>query len=182
MSDSFRWPAGADPFRFLEALDSKRARTWVDEQKARTRAALRDDDAYRALTARLAKAYLPRERPVIPTRWRDWAYDLWQDDLHPKGLWRRTRWDDWRAGKPAWETLLDVDALGAQEGESWVFEQDAILYPDGDRALLSLSPGAPMRSSCANSISSNAVSSTAASRSTSRGITRSAGSIAIPST
>ncbi|MBN3772779.1 S9 family peptidase, partial [Burkholderia sp. Se-20378] len=141
MSDSFRWPAGADPFRFLESLDSKRARTWVDEQNARTRAALRDDDAYRALTARLAKAYLPRERPVIPTRWSDWAYDLWQDDLHPKGLWRRTRWDDWRAGKPAWETLLDVDALGAEEGESWVFEQDSILYPDGDRALLSLSPG-----------------------------------------
>ncbi|WP_462127141.1 prolyl oligopeptidase family protein, partial [Burkholderia stabilis] len=141
MSDSFRWPAGADPFRFLESLDSKRARTWVDEQNARTRAALRDDDAWRALTARLAKAYLPRERPVIPTRWRDWAYDLWQDDLHPKGLWRRTRWDDWRAGRPAWETLLDVDALGAEEGESWVFEQDSILYPDGDRALLSLSPG-----------------------------------------
>lgn len=141
MSESFRWPAGADPFRFLEALDSKRARTWVDEQNARTRAALRDDDAYRALTARLAKAYLPRERPVIPTRWRDWAYDLWQDDLHPKGLWRRTRWADWRAGQPAWETLLDVDALGAEEGESWVFEQEAILYPDGDRVLLSLSPG-----------------------------------------
>ncbi len=138
MSDSFRWPAGADPFRFLEALDSKRARTWVDEQNARTRAALRDDDAFRALTARLAKAYLPRERPVIPTRWRDWAYDLWQDDLHPKGLWRRTRWDDWRAGRPAWETLLDVDALGAEEGESWVFEQEAILYPDGDRAAVAV--------------------------------------------
>lgn len=94
MSDSFRWPAAADPFRFLEALDSARARAWVDEQNARTRAALRDDDAYRTLAARLARAYLPRERPVIPTRWRDWAYDLWQDDLHPKGLWRRARWDD----------------------------------------------------------------------------------------
>ncbi|MDI9682237.1 hypothetical protein QM334_36060, partial [Burkholderia cenocepacia] len=33
------------------------------------------------------------------------------------------------------------DRIGAEEGESWVFEQEAILYPDGDRVLLSLSPG-----------------------------------------
>ncbi|MFY4706420.1 prolyl oligopeptidase family serine peptidase [Burkholderia glumae] len=141
MSDSLHWPAGPDPFKFLESLDSRRARAWVEAQNARTHAALRDDEAYRALVARLAQAYLPRERPVIPARWREWAYDLWQDDRHPKGLWRRTRWDDWRAGQPHWDVLLDVDALGAHERESWVFEHDAILYPDGDRALLSLSPG-----------------------------------------
>ncbi len=141
MSASSLWPAGADPFAFLESLDSRRARAWVDEQNARTHAALRRDAAFTALAARLAKAYLPRERPVIPARWRDWAYDLWQDDRHPKGLWRRARWSDWRAGQPQWDVLLDVDALGAAEGESWVFEHDAILWPDGDRALLSLSPG-----------------------------------------
>jgi prolyl oligopeptidase len=141
MSDSFHWPDGPDPFKFLESLDSRRARAWVDEQNARTHAALRHDEAFNALAARLAKAYLPRERPVIPARWREWAYDLWQDDRHPKGLWRRARWDDWRAGEPDWQVLLDVDALGAHERESWVFEHDAILYPDGDRALLSLSLG-----------------------------------------
>jgi prolyl oligopeptidase len=62
MSDSFAGPPGPILSDFLEALDSKRARTWVDEQNARTRAALRDDDGYRTLTARLAQAYLPRER------------------------------------------------------------------------------------------------------------------------
>ncbi|WP_323120632.1 prolyl oligopeptidase family serine peptidase [Burkholderia alba] len=141
MSASPVWPDTPDPFLFLEALESTGARDWVDAQNALTRAAWRDGDAYRALTERLARAYLPRERPVIPERWRDWAYDLWQDDRHPKGLWRRTPWASWRAGKPEWEDLLDLDALGVEEGEPWVFEGDAILYPDGDRALLSLSPG-----------------------------------------
>ncbi|MEX3629813.1 MAG: hypothetical protein VB138_10385 [Burkholderia sp.] len=45
MSDSFHWPDGPDPFKFLESLDSRRARAWVDEQNARTHAALRHDEA-----------------------------------------------------------------------------------------------------------------------------------------
>ncbi|MEX3527052.1 MAG: hypothetical protein VB143_06905 [Burkholderia sp.] len=46
MSDSFHWPGGPDPFKFLESLDSRRARAWVDEQNARTHAALRHDEAF----------------------------------------------------------------------------------------------------------------------------------------
>ncbi|WDD94599.1 prolyl oligopeptidase family serine peptidase [Burkholderia sp. FERM BP-3421] len=141
MSASSVWPATPDPFLFLEDLDSPRAREWVDAQNARTRAAWRDGAAWRALADRLARAYLPRDAPVIPERWQSWAYDLLQDDRHPKGVWRRAPWADWRAGAPVWETLLDIDALGEEEGEPWVFEGHAILYPDGDRALLSLSPG-----------------------------------------
>ncbi|RAS39169.1 prolyl oligopeptidase family serine peptidase [Paraburkholderia bryophila] len=138
---SFSWPLSPDPFLSLEDLDDADALAWVERQNARTRAAWCDSAEFEALKRRLADAYLPRERPVIPDRWQDWAYDLWQDEHNPKGIWRRTTWAAWRSGAPVWQTLLDFDALGAAEGTPWVCVELDILYPDGDRALITLSPG-----------------------------------------
>jgi len=135
------WPLSPDPFLSLESLDDPAALAWVEQQNARTRAAWCDGARFDSLTQRLAAAYLPHERPVIPDRWQDWAYDLWQDERNPKGIWRRTSWASWRAGAPAWQNLLDFDALGLAEGTPWVCVELDILYPDGDRALVTLSPG-----------------------------------------
>jgi prolyl oligopeptidase len=138
---SFRWPLSPDPFVSLEALDDPDALAWVEQQNARTRAAWCNSAEFESLKQRLADAYLPRERPVIPDRWKEWAYDLWQDERNPKGIWRRTAWAAWRGGKPEWQNLLDFDALGAVEGTPWVCVELDILYPDGDRALVTMSPG-----------------------------------------
>ncbi|WP_176059779.1 prolyl oligopeptidase family serine peptidase [Paraburkholderia sp. BCC1876] len=138
---SFSWPLSPDPFLSLEDLDDPDALAWVERQNARTRAAWCDSAEFEALKQQLADAYLPRERPVIPDRWKDWAYDLWQDERNPKGIWRRTTWAAWRSGAPVWQTLLDFDALGGAEGTPWVCVELDILYPDGDRALITLSPG-----------------------------------------
>ncbi|MFL9882999.1 prolyl oligopeptidase family serine peptidase [Paraburkholderia agricolaris] len=137
----FSWPLSPDPFLSLEALDDPGALAWVEAQNARTRAAWCSGAEFESLKQRLADAYLPRERPVIPDRWKDWAYDLWQDERNPKGIWRRTTWAAWRSGAPVWQNLLDFDALGAAEGTPWVCAELDILYPDGDRALITLSPG-----------------------------------------
>jgi prolyl oligopeptidase len=135
------WPQSPDPFLSLESLDDPAAMAWVEQQNARTRAAWCSGARFDTLTQRLAEAYLPRERPVIPDRWQNWAYDLWQDEHNPKGIWRRTSWASWRSGTPVWQNLLDFDALGAAEGTPWVCVELDILYPDGDRALVTLSPG-----------------------------------------
>ncbi|HZZ05405.1 prolyl oligopeptidase family serine peptidase [Paraburkholderia sp.] len=138
---TFSWPLSPDTFLSLEALDDPDALAWVDAQNDRTRAAWCRSAEFESLKQRLADAYLPRERPVIPDRWKDWAYDLWQDERNPKGIWRRTPWAAWRSGAPVWQNLLDFDALGAAEGTPWVCAELDILYPDGDRALITLSPG-----------------------------------------
>ncbi|MCX4145341.1 MULTISPECIES: prolyl oligopeptidase family protein [Paraburkholderia] len=137
----FSWPLSSDPFLSLEALDDPDALAWVESQNARTRAAWCSSAEFDSLKQRLADAYLPRERPVVPDRWKEWAYDLWQDERNPKGIWRRTTWAAWRSGAPVWQNLLDFDALGAAEGTPWVCAELDILYPDGDRALVTLSPG-----------------------------------------
>ena len=47
-----------------------------------------------------------------------------------------------RTDRPAWEILLDVDALAAQEGENWVWQGASVLRPGGYRqALVHLSRG-----------------------------------------
>jgi prolyl oligopeptidase len=135
------WPAEADPFLSLESLDDPAASAWVEAQNARTRAAWQGGARFEALQKQLAQAYLPRERPVIPSRWQQWAYDLWEDEHNPKGIWRRGPWADWRAHRPQWQTLIDFDALGQTEGVPWVCAGIEILYPDGDRALIQLSDG-----------------------------------------
>ncbi|MDE1183897.1 prolyl oligopeptidase family serine peptidase [Paraburkholderia sp.] len=135
------WPLSPDPFLSLEVLDDSAAMAWVEQQNVRTRDAWCTGEQFASLRRRLAAAYLPQERPVIPDRWQDWAYDLWQDEHNPKGIWRRTPWADWRAGTHTWQNLLDLDALGAAEDTPWVCVDLDILYPDGDRALVTLSPG-----------------------------------------
>jgi prolyl oligopeptidase len=56
-------------------------------------------------------------------------------------LWRRTTLDDYRGNNPAWEVLLDLDALAAAEGEDWVWAGSGVLPGTHDRALLRLSRG-----------------------------------------
>jgi prolyl oligopeptidase len=68
-------------------------------------------------------------------------YNFWRDAAHPKGLWRRTVLAEYRKAEPAWETVLDLDALAAAEGENWVWHGATVLEPEGRLCLLSLSRG-----------------------------------------
>ena len=68
-------------------------------------------------------------------------YNLWQDAENPRGLWRRTSWESYLQDEPEWEVVLDLDALGSEEGENWVWKGSSWLLPDRSRCLLSLSRG-----------------------------------------
>ena len=41
----------------------------------------------------------------------DHVFNFWQDKSHVRGILRRSSLASYAAGKPDWETLLDVDAL-----------------------------------------------------------------------
>ena len=71
----------------------------------------------------------------------DRVLNLWRDAKNPRGLWRVADLAGYRAGRPQWKTLIDVDALGRREGKSWVWHGASCLAPDYRRCLVSLSPG-----------------------------------------
>jgi prolyl oligopeptidase len=70
-----------------------------------------------------------------------WLYNFWQDAKHPRGIWRRTTMAEYRKAEPKWELLLDVDALGKAEGQSWVWQGSSCLSASSNRCLVALSPG-----------------------------------------
>lgn len=71
----------------------------------------------------------------------DTVYNFWQDDNHPRGIWRRTDEASYLTTTPQWETVLDIDRLNEDESANWSFGGADLLYPNFTRALVFLSSG-----------------------------------------
>lgn len=68
-------------------------------------------------------------------------YNLWQDDIHVKGIFRKASISSFNASKPEWITVIDIDQLSATENKNWVFKGIHCLQPDYTQCLVSLSDG-----------------------------------------
>lgn len=133
--------AAVDPFLWLEEVESEIALTWVREQNAVTEEVLGSRPEYASTRAQLAQVLNAQDRIPFVSRRGDWLYNLWQDESHKRGLWRRTTLAEYRRAQPVWETVLDLDALALAENENWVWGGATCLAPDYRRCLLSLSRG-----------------------------------------
>jgi len=131
----------SDPHLWLEDVTGERQLDWVRARNALTTEALAGTDAFRKLEARLLSILDSKERIPMVSKIGDRFYNFWRDAKNPKGLWRRTTLEEYRKPEPAWETVLDLDALAAAEGENWVWHGATVLEPEDRRCLLSLSRG-----------------------------------------
>jgi prolyl oligopeptidase len=130
-----------DPWLWLEEVQGDQALAWVRERNAETRQRLEAWPGFADTRQRILDVLDSRDRiPAIARRGR-FVYNFWQDAEHPRGLWRRTTLDDYRQPQPAWDVVLDLDALGRAEGENWVWGGAVCLGPDYQRCLLRLSRG-----------------------------------------
>jgi len=130
-----------DPYLWLEEVQGERALAWVRERNRESRAVLEKQPTFAADRARILEILDSKDKIPSVSRRGDWLYNLWQDAKNPRGLWRRTTLAEYRKAQPAWETVLDLDALGAAEKESWVWKGAACHGPDYRRCILSLSRG-----------------------------------------
>jgi prolyl oligopeptidase len=135
-------PAGDDPYLWLEEVEGKRALTQVKEWNASTEALLTQDPKFESYRARALAVLDDEEQIATPDQiLGDQVANLWRDAKNPRGLWRVSPLAAYRAGKPRWRTLINVDALGHRENKSWVWHGADCLAPDYRRCLVSLSPG-----------------------------------------
>ncbi len=130
-----------DNFLWLEDVQGDAALAWVRERNQHSEAALQAAPGFAAMRADILAVLDSTEQIPYVQRCGDWLYNLWKDANHPRGLWRRTTLVEYRLPAPAWQTVLDIDALALDEGENWVWAGATWLGPTYQRCLLALSRG-----------------------------------------
>lgn len=131
----------ADPFLWLEDVEGERPLAWVHERNARTLDVLQGDARFAGLQQSALGILNAADRIATPSFSGALVTNFWQDAGHVRGLWRRTSLEQYRSDAPAWETLLDVDALARDEGKNWVWRGANCLPPADRYCLISLSDG-----------------------------------------
>ena len=134
-------PTTNDPYVWLEDVTGERAMTWVHARNAESAKELESGETFKTLQADILKILDSDARIPFVSKEGAYYYNFWRDAKNPRGLWRRTTLEEYRKPSPKWDTVLDVDALGAAEKGSWVFKGARFLKPGYSRCLISLSRG-----------------------------------------
>ena len=135
-------PAVADdPYQWLEDVTGDKPLSWVRAQNAKTDAALGSSPGFKRIEAGIREVLDSDAKIPGVQKIGDWYYNFWKDRNHERGIWRRTTLEEYRKPNPAWETIIDLDALNKAEGENWVWHGADCLRPDYNRCLVALSRG-----------------------------------------
>jgi prolyl oligopeptidase len=128
-----------DPFLWLEDVRGQRAQKWVRAQNEQTLRSLRADDDYKDALAAASAIVGAKDRIPYGSLAAGWVHNFWQDERNPRGVWRRAQYSEYRHSDPAWETLIDLDALAASQGRDWTWRGVECLPPAFTRCLIRLS-------------------------------------------
>jgi prolyl oligopeptidase len=134
-------PPVEDPYLWLEKIDEPKSLDWVKAQNQRSKPALEAVPGFKDGQARVLAILDAKDKVPYASKMGKYLYNFWQDDVNPRGLWRRTSYADYVKDKPTWETVIDVDALNKAETASWVWKGETCLYPKYERCLVNLSRG-----------------------------------------
>ena len=131
----------ADPYLWLEEVTGEQALDWVKARNAEAEARLAASPAFARTEAAIREVLDSDARIPGVYKMGAYYYNFWKDKANPRGIWRRTTLEEYRKPAPAWETILDLDALNRAEGENWVWHGADCLRPDYNRCLVALSRG-----------------------------------------
>ncbi|ATC26579.1 S9 family peptidase [Caulobacter vibrioides] len=131
-----------DPYLWMEEIEGTRAMDWAKAQNARSLPVLQGDARYADLESKALAILNAKDRvPGVSFAGDGSLRNFWQDKDHVRGIWRKTTLDSYRTAEPAWETILDIDALTKAENANWVFKGAGCLPPEDTRCLITLSNG-----------------------------------------
>jgi len=110
---------------------------WVKAENARSAKILEADPRFATWQEEALKVSEdPNRLPMPDLRGND-VYNFWNDEKNVRGLLRKTTIADYANPNPHWQTVLDIDALGKAENQSWVYHGG--LVPLSGRRVLRVS-------------------------------------------
>lgn len=133
-------PPVEDPYLWLEDVSGEESIAWANGLNKKSLGEL-DGPAREDLRKKLLAIYDSKEKIPFPDAKGKWLYNFWKDEVHPRGLWRRVTLAEYKKKEPAWEVVIDVDALATAEKENWIFKGADCLQPRQTLCLISLSRG-----------------------------------------
>ena len=130
-----------DAYLWLEEIEGEKALNWVEDKNKAALAVLKAQPMFEETYQKVLEILNSDERIAYPQIRGKYIYNFWQDGNNERGIWRRTTLKEYLRPSPKWEILLDIDKLCQDEGELWVYQWAAGLYPDYSRYVVYLSRG-----------------------------------------
>lgn len=133
--------AAEDPYLWLENVDDEKALDWVRAENNSSAERLKSGPLFDELYAQALGVLNGASRLPSVTQRGDWLYNYWRDENNPRGIYRRTSLNEFAKDEPAWEIVIDVDALNIKEDKQWVFKGMSCLSDHPEHCIVRLSPG-----------------------------------------
>ncbi|MCL1139473.1 prolyl oligopeptidase family serine peptidase [Shewanella pneumatophori] len=133
--------AEEDKYLWLEDVEGAKPMEWVKQQNAISAKEIKAYEGFDSLVSNSLAILNDKERIPYASRIGDYLYNFWKDENHVRGIYRRTTMEEYKKASPKWETVLDIDKLGKDEGVNWVYKGFNCRNPENDRCFVSLSRG-----------------------------------------
>ncbi|HMG84101.1 MAG TPA: prolyl oligopeptidase family serine peptidase [Terracidiphilus sp.] len=130
-----------DKYTWLEDIHGDKSMDWVKAENARTAAVMEKQKPFAGLEEDALKVLDSPDKLAFPQFRAGMVYNTWRDKDHVRGIVRRTTLESYLSDAPNWETVIDYDALGKQDKQSWVGHGLECLQPEEKLCLVSLSSG-----------------------------------------
>ena len=135
-------PPPGDPNLYLEQIDGARAIARVKGWNAATLAVLEKQPGFADYRAKALALLSTNQKIAEPDQiLGQKVLNYWQDEQHPRGIWRVSPLAVFAAGHPQWRTLLDIDAMSKADNKKWVFKGATCLSPAYVDCMVRLSNG-----------------------------------------
>ena len=130
-----------DKYTWLEDIHGEKPMAWVKEENARTAAVLEKQKPFEELREEALKVLDSPDKLAFPQFRNGMVYNTWRDKDHVRGIVRRTTLESYLTADPKWETVIDYDALGKEDKQSWVGKGLTCFEPEEEHCMVALSVG-----------------------------------------
>lgn len=123
------WESRQEEHSYLEEVLGDKAITWVKERNNHSINKLGNPERSPLYNKVLN---ILDSKDKIPDVYKigELYYNFWKDINNTRGILRRTTLMSFKSDNTVWETVIDIDLLGKNEKESWVYSGYSLLKPE----------------------------------------------------